>query len=93
MHRLETFPTNELICQYRQTFSGRTGISTLTHMLFDLGVFQGISESAEDVALKNYGIRLLEIIGGGRIDGNNMEEFIKRLIKQPLEKEKRGEDQ
>lgn len=89
MHRLEVFPNNDLICQYRQIFSGRVGLSVLVHMLFDLGIFQEISDSVEDIALKNYGIRLLEIIGGGRIDENSMDEFIKRLMKQPLSK---GED-
>jgi len=56
----------------------------LVHMLYDLGVFVETSDSPEDVALKNYGTRLIKILGGGDVDENTMIEFTKRLMKQPL---------
>ena len=90
MHRLDTFPNNDLIAQYRQAFSSRSGQIVLAHMLYDLGVFIETSEAPEDVFLKNYGMRLIRILGGGEVDENTMMEFTKRLMKQPLTK---GEDQ
>ena len=84
MHRLDTFPNNDLIAQYRQAFSSRSGQVVLVHMLYDLGVFIETSDAPEDVALKNYGMRLIKILGGGEVDENTMIEFTKRLMKQPL---------
>ena len=90
MHRLDTFPNADLIAQYRQAFSSRSGQAVLVHMLYDLGVFIETSDAPEDVALRNYGMRLIRILGGGEVDENTMMEFTKRLMKQPLMK---GEDQ
>ena len=85
MHRLDLFPSKEMIYQYRAAFSTPAGRAALNHILYDLGVFQEITDGPEDVALKNYGIRLLKILGGGEIDG--IEEFTKLLMKQPLKGE------
>jgi len=90
MSRLDTFPKNELILSYRQTFSSRAGIMVLSHMLYELGVFLEVSESAEDMALKNYGTRLLNILAGSNVNESSIEDFIKRLTKQPLKKEDDG---
>ena len=90
MNRLDTFPNADLVAQYRQAFSSRSGQMVLVHMLYDLGVFIETSDAPEDVALKNYGTRLIKILGGGEVDENTMIEFTKRLMKQPLTK---GEDQ
>ena len=87
MHRLDTFPNNDLITQYRQTFSSRAGQVVLVHMLYDLGAFIETSDALEDVSLRNYGMRLLKILGGGEVDENTMMEFTKRLMKQTLSKE------
>ena len=87
MHRLDTFPNNDLVSQYRQAFSSRAGQVVLAHMLYDLGAFIEISDAPEDVSLRNYGTRLIKIIGGGEVDENTMMEFTKRLMKQPLSKE------
>ena len=84
MHRLDTFPNADLVAQYRQAFSSRSGQMVLVHMLYDLGVFIETSDAPEDVALKNYGTRLIKILGGGDVDENTMIEFTKRLMKQPL---------
>ena len=91
MHRLEYEPTEELIASYRTTFSSRHGQEVLVHMLFDLGVFEIITEGAEDIALKNYGTRLLKILSGGGPTKENLQDFMVKLMKQPLPK-KQEED-
>lgn len=88
MHRLDNFPNNEMIAQYRQTFSTAAGLEALACMMWELGVFEQVSNGAEDVALKNYGIRLLTILSGGEPAKENIQAFIKQLMKQPLIKEK-----
>ena len=84
MHRLDLFPTNVLIGQYRKVFSSRDGADVLEHMLYDLGAFQEISDNPENLALRNYAIRLLKIIGGGEACEDSIRRFTKSLIKQPL---------
>jgi hypothetical protein len=91
VHRLDTFPNNEIIQQYRAVFSGRYGATVLKHILFELGTFLEIAENAEDTALKNYGTRLLKILGGGEVGEYSLEQFTKRLMKQPLPKENKEE--
>lgn len=88
MHRLDTFPNKELMAHYRRVFSSGAGLAVLTHMLYDLGTFQEVSAGAEDIALKNYGNRLLKILAGGEPSQESIEDFAKRLMKQPLPKEK-----
>lgn len=88
MHRLDTFPNKELIGHYRRVFSSGPGLAVLTHMLYDLGTFLEVTDGAEDIALKNYGNRLLKILAGGEPSQNSIEEFAKRLMKQPLPKER-----
>ncbi len=90
MHRLDLFPTNDMITLYRATFSTKAGREALKHILYDLGVFTLSAESAEDVALRNYGTRLLKILAGGEVGEDGIEQFIKRLMIQPLPKEKEG---
>ena len=91
MHpRLDMFPGKELIGQYRKVFSTNDGLEVLTHMLFDLGMFEHITDGPEDVALKNHANRLLSILSGSEPDKDNMQEFVKRLMKQPLPKEPDG---
>lgn len=87
-HRLDMFPNNELIERYRSVFSSGAGLEVLSHMLFDLGVFVEISGGPEDVALKNYGNRLLSILAGGEPKEDTVKDFTKRLMKQPLPKVK-----
>ena len=88
MHRHDLFPNNELICHYRQVFSSGPGLEVLTHILYDLGIFTDVSSGPEDVALKNYGNRLLRILSGGEADAESIQNFAKRLMRQPLPKEK-----
>lgn len=85
MRRLDTFPTNGLILYYRTAFSTRAGKEVLKHMFYDLGAFAE-TLSDEDVILKNYATRLLKILAGGEVGEDGIEQFINRLIKQPLEK-------
>ena len=84
MHRLDTFPDETLIGQYRTVFSSRSGLDVLAHMLWDLGVFQQITDGAEDVSLQNYGLRLVSILSGGEVDGASIQNFLERIMKQPL---------
>lgn len=91
MQRHDFFPNNNLIRQYRQVFSSRVGQMVLSHILYDLGVFLEISDNQDDVTLKNYGIRLLKILAGGEPNENSVEEFTKRLMKQPLPEETKEE--
>lgn len=86
MHRLDFFPGPDLIDQYRQVFSTRVGRDVISHMLFDLGVFQEITDGAEDVALKNFGLRLLKILAGGETAKESVDVFLVKLMKQPLPK-------
>lgn len=86
MNRLDLFPNKDMIAGYRKVFSGPGSDEVLLHMIFDCGLFIE-SDSPEDVALRNYGIRVLKILGGGEVDKETIREFIKRLIRQPLKKE------
>ena len=92
MHRLDLFPTDNLIGQYRQIFSSRNGKDVLAHMVFDLGVFTQTSDTPEDVALRNYGMRLLSILGGDNPPSKNaIDVFVKNIMKQSLKKENSDE--
>ena len=83
MDRLSFFPPEDVIRQYRQVFTQKGGEEITIDMLFDFGVFEE-SKDNDDVVLRNYGIRLLKILGGGQINRETIREFIKRLVRQPL---------
>ena len=89
MNRLDTFPNNDLIKSYRNVFGGIEGPKVLNHILWELGLFQEVSYSPEDQALKNYGSRLLSILGGGEIGVSAVTMMARQLMSQPLEKEKK----
>lgn len=85
MHRLDTFPTVGMIRQYRNVFSAKEGPAVLAHLLYELGLFEDMpGMSAEDGALRNYGARLLLILGGGEVRQEAVEALVKRLMAQPL---------
>ena len=88
MNRLDTFPTIELVKSYRNVFSGVEGPKVLAHILYELGLFQEVSYSPEDQALKNYGSRLLSILGGGDVGMTAVTMLSRQLMSQPLEKAK-----
>jgi hypothetical protein len=85
VNRLDTFPKKELVHTYRKVFSSGPGQQVLIHMLFELGVFLPVTDGAEDIALKNYGNRLLAILAGGSVGKDSLETFVKRVMRQPLE--------
>lgn len=89
MRRLDLFPSNDLIMAYRNTFSTRAGMMVLGHMLFDLGALNETADTPEEIALRNYGTRLQMILAGGEIGEGAIEEYLKRLMMQPLPKEKK----
>lgn len=80
--------TDDVVTEYRKVFSSGSGQFVLAHMLHDLGVFREIGEDPEDVALRNFGVRVLSILAGGMPNGGSINEFTKRLMKQPLPKNK-----
>lgn len=87
MGRLDLFPNEELIADYRRVFSGKGSDDVLLHMIYDFGVFEE-TENDEDVVLRNQGIRMLGILGGGEIDKETIRDFVKRLVRQPVKKKK-----
>ena len=90
MHRLDTFPTEEIVQAYRNVFGSHDAPKVLSHMLFELGLFEDVpAMSAEDAALKNYASRFLRILGGGEVQRNATDAMIKQLILQPLQKKKK----
>lgn len=92
VNRLDTFPAKDLLQKYRNVFSSPEGPAVLTHMLFELGLFEDIPNmGAEDSALKNYGSRLLKILGGDEVKSESIEVFVKRLMGQPLKEEGKDE--
>jgi len=93
LNRLDTFPTEEMIKSYRNVFGTREAPKVIAHMLFELGLFEDIPNmSAEDAALKNYGSRLLRILGGGEVKANALSALVKQVILQPLPKEAKDEN-
>lgn len=80
--RHDLFPNDELIASYRKVFSSEHGKEVLSHMLFDLGTFLEVSES--DLSLKNYGVRLLQILGGSEPTQESIKLFMDALMRQPL---------
>lgn len=85
--RLDTWPGKELIQHYRRVFSSNHGLEVLTHIMHETGVFYETADTHEEVALKRYGTRLLNILAGGEAKDDSIKEFAKRLMRQPLPKE------
>lgn len=76
-----------LIQQYRNVFSHKEAQYVLYHMLTELGYFETKpAVTPEDVALKVYAARLLNILGGGEVRLNSVMTFINQLKSQPLPK-------
>lgn len=92
LHRLDYFPGEELVGHYRKVFSTNEGKEVLAHILVDLGMFLPITDGSEDIALKNYAVRLIEILTGNPTDHgggptkDNVQNFMVRLMKQPITK-------
>ena len=57
-------------------------------MLYELGTFSDVADTDEDIALRNYGNRLLKILSGDEINDNSIKEFANRIMRQPLPKSK-----
>ena len=74
------------ICQaYRNVFSGKDGPKVLADILFNLGVFTDFAvQTPEIAARKDYGARLMMILGGGDVQLEAVVALINRLIIQPL---------
>lgn len=84
--------TKELMRQYRNVFSNTEAKHVLSHILFELGTFIDIPDmTPEDAALKNYGVRLLNILGGGEIKINAISALVDGLKRNPLPEETKQE--
>lgn len=77
----------EIIIQARAVFSTRSGQAVLAWILGDCGAFDPIPTTAEAVALRNWSMKLLAILGGGGMAVENVEDFTMRLMKQPITKQ------
>lgn len=82
MHRLDTFPGSELIQKYRNTFGSTEGREVLAHIIYELGLFEEITLSPEDMAMKNYASRLLKIMGAGEVKLDAVKNFAGQLSLQ-----------
>lgn len=80
--------SNEIATLYRDVFSTNKGQVVFFHLLQSMMVYD-VTSTAEEVALRNFGIQLQALIGGGYIDQSTVQEFTKRLMKQPLPKERK----
>ena len=73
----------DIVQRYRNVFTVKDGLFVLAHMLSELGFFDDSDpNNPKEVALKMYGARLLKIIGGGIIERNAFDAFIKILATQ-----------
>jgi hypothetical protein len=77
---------DEIVGQMRKVFSSRDGQEVLLWILSDCGAFDQIPETTEALTLRNWGIRLLTLIGGGRIAKENVRAFTHQLMRQQIEK-------
>lgn len=73
----------DIVQRYRNVFTVKDGLFVLAHMLSELGFFDDIDlNDPKAVALKLYGARLLKLIGGGVVERNAFDAFIKILATQ-----------
>lgn len=70
---------DEITKLYRNVFGTYEGATVLSHMLYELGLFD---EQSTDLSLKNYGSHLVNIIGYNRVDVSSLNKFIQILRNQ-----------
>ena len=79
-------PINKQRCQaYRNVFSKHDGPKVLTDILSMCGMFDSLDDTVEAAVLKNFGSRILKILGGGDVGAEACEALIQRVVAQPLE--------
>ena len=66
---------------YRVVFCSADGIKVLAHILADTGFFDDTIKTSEEIALCNYGKRILKRLG--IIDLQNLEYFARMFIEAP----------
>lgn len=82
----------DIVQRYRNVFTVKDGLFVLAHMLSELGFFDDIDvNNPKEVALKLYGARLLKLIGGGVVERNAFDAFIKILATQTPAEQKKPE--
>lgn len=72
-------PEQEITNAYRRTFESLEGRLVLAHLLTDLGVFNELEPTDEEVANHNAGIRILARLG--IIKAENIQAIIDSLMK------------
>jgi hypothetical protein len=79
--RLRGLPVDdeeEMVNKYRLVFNTPLGRRVLTHILTELHFFDGILANPEEIALRNYGIVLLN--RAGVWNAENVEEIVSSLM-------------
>ena len=78
-------PRKDVIGYYRTVFSTFAGRAVLCDLLDDMGVFRVIPVTAiDEIAVRNYGLMLMDVIGGGEINDSTVHEFLHKLMQQPI---------
>jgi chromosome segregation ATPase len=72
----------KLINAYRSVFYSPEGRQVLTHLLVDLGVFNELEATEDEVGQHNAGIRILTRLG--IIRANNMQNIVSTLLDLPV---------
>jgi hypothetical protein len=72
---------------YGQVFSGGPGSDVLAHMLGELGFFDPAQDS-QDIVLRNYAVRLLQLIGVIQADEAGKAVNVAALTRQLLTERK-----
>lgn len=68
--------------KFRECFSSENNLEVLFHLLSDMGTFEEVPTDPGSIALRNYGVRLLEIIGP--YDEGIIKDVLRSFIKLPF---------
>jgi len=77
---------DEVRRMYREVFGTRVGKQVLANMLAELGYFNEIIATPEEIAHLNYARRLLSIMG--IMQAKNVEGMVEMLMSLPFEEDK-----
>lgn len=81
----------EMTYKFRKVFSSRDGQDVLLWILRDCGALDAIPATAEAVTLRNWGIRLLTLLGGGELTNENIKVLTHAVMRQPINHQHREE--
>ena len=72
----------KLLNAYRSVFYSPEGRQVLAHLLTDLGIFNELEATGEEVAIHNAGIRILVRLG--IIRAENIQNIVNALLELPV---------